>query len=80
MFQVLSDGKVVEFDRADVLLSKESSYFSSLVMQTGPAEAEYLRTLANSRNNFNKTSTCPTTSEFEEETKENINETDPLLS
>lgn len=37
----------MEFDEPGVLLSNTGSYFSSLVEQTGAAEAEYLRTLAN---------------------------------
>ncbi|CAF0805769.1 unnamed protein product [Adineta ricciae] len=43
---VLSDGKVVEFDSAKALLSNGDSYFSELVKQTGPAEAERLYELA----------------------------------
>ena len=43
---MLSDGKVVEFDSPGVLLLNTGSHFTSLVEQTGAAEAEYLRTLA----------------------------------
>jgi hypothetical protein len=45
--KVLDNGELVEFDRTSVLLSNSNSYFVSLVEQTGPAEPEYLRTLAN---------------------------------
>ena len=45
---MLSDGKLVEFDAPKVLLSNDHSHFAALVEQTGAAEAEYLRTLANS--------------------------------
>ena len=45
-FQVLDHGEVMEYDEAKVLLSRSSSYFSSLVDQTGPTEANYLRHLA----------------------------------
>ena len=44
--QVLGNGEVLEFDSPTNLLSNSDSYFVSLVEQTGPAEAEYLRTLA----------------------------------
>ena len=46
LFQVLHHGKVVEFDRPDVLLSNSASHFSLLVKQTSPAESEYLHALA----------------------------------
>ncbi|CAF5005137.1 unnamed protein product [Rotaria sp. Silwood1] len=45
---VLSNGKLVEFDSPQVLLSNNYSQFTLLVEQTGETEAEYLRTLANS--------------------------------
>ena len=44
-FQVLDHGEVMEYDEAKVLLSRSSSYFSSLVKQIGSGEAEYLRLL-----------------------------------
>jgi hypothetical protein len=43
---VFSDGKLVEFDKPEVLLSNGDSHFASLVEQTGSAEAEHLHTLA----------------------------------
>lgn len=39
---------MLEFDQPDVLLSNDASEFSLLVKQTGEAEAEHLRMLANS--------------------------------
>ncbi|CAF3989329.1 unnamed protein product [Rotaria sp. Silwood2] len=43
---VLGDGRILEFDTPRGLLSNINSQFSSFVKQTGPAEAEHLRTLA----------------------------------
>ena len=45
---MLGNGKVLEFARPDMLLSDSTSHFTSLVQQTGTAEAEHLRRLANS--------------------------------
>ena len=50
--QVLDGGRLVEFDRPSVLLSNSDSYFSRMVEQTGPTEAEYLRVLANAKQAF----------------------------
>ena len=36
---------MLEFDAPNILLSDSNSQFASLLKQTGPAEAEYLRTL-----------------------------------
>ncbi|CAF3840294.1 unnamed protein product, partial [Rotaria sp. Silwood1] len=44
---VLSHGELLEFDSPHVLLSNPESEFTSLVNQTGAAEAKYLRDLAN---------------------------------
>ena len=46
MLQVLGNGKLLEFDAPDVLLSDSESEFSTLVKQTGVAEAEHIRALA----------------------------------
>ncbi|CAF2833335.1 unnamed protein product, partial [Rotaria sp. Silwood2] len=51
---VLSYGKLVEFDSPQVLLSNNYSHFSLLVEQTGIAEAEYLRTLANPAESYRR--------------------------
>ncbi|CAF4718914.1 unnamed protein product [Rotaria magnacalcarata] len=74
---VLSDGKMVEFDAPEMLLSNKYSYFCSLVEQTGVAEAEYLRTLANS-NELHKNKKQKTF-ESDDETMLETNETDPLV-
>jgi ATP-binding cassette subfamily C (CFTR/MRP) protein 1 len=44
---VLGNGELLEFDSPHVLLSQYESQFSSLVEQTGVAEAKHLRMLAN---------------------------------
>ncbi len=38
-FQVLSDGRIVEFEAPYLLLQKKESYFSQMVEQTGKQEA-----------------------------------------
>jgi len=38
---------LLEFGTPEVLLANSNSHFVSLVKQAGPAEEEYLRTLAN---------------------------------
>ncbi|CAF4336430.1 unnamed protein product, partial [Rotaria sordida] len=53
---VLSNGMLVEFDSPQVLLSNANSHFTLLVEQTGAAEAEYLRTLANSSESYTRNS------------------------
>ncbi len=47
LFQVLGNGALLEFDSPHTLLSDTESEFTSLVAQTGVAEAEHLRLLAN---------------------------------
>ncbi|CAA7404918.1 unnamed protein product [Spirodela intermedia] len=42
---VLSAGRVLEFDSPEDLLSNEESAFSKMVQSTGPANAQYLRSL-----------------------------------
>ena len=44
---MLGNGELLEFDSPHVLLSQYQSQFTSLVEQTGVAEAEHLRMLAN---------------------------------
>ena len=68
--KVLGNGEVFEFDTPSVLLSNPNSYFVSMVEQTGPAEAEYLRNLANQL----KSEIIP-----DDEWTSTANETDPLL-
>ena len=75
--QVLGNGEMLEFDRPTVLLSNSESYFVSLVEQTGPAEAEYLRVLANRTNTKMKEEKLSRTEHDASTISEN--ETDPLL-
>jgi hypothetical protein len=74
---VLSDGKLVEFNTPEVLLSNNHSYFASLVEQTGAVEAEYLRTLAKPTryNTKRRREICMS----DEESAPETNETDPLV-
>jgi hypothetical protein len=74
---VLSNGKLVEFDTPEVLLSNDRSDFASLVEQTGTAEAEYLHTLANSTESYAKRRRDVYT--LDEEPASEANETDPLV-
>jgi hypothetical protein len=70
VLKVLGNGEVLEFDTPSILLSNENSYFISLVKQSGPAEAEYLRILANRKNQEII---------IDDELIPSVNETDPLL-
>jgi len=74
---VLSDGRLVEFDTPEVLLSNSHSYFASMVEQTGAAEAEYLRTLAKpiQSDTRRRREICIS----DEESTPETNETDPLV-
>jgi len=72
---VLGNGEVLEFDTPSILLSNSNSYFVSLVEQTGPAEAEYLRTLANRLNSRRKEKKL-----IDEESIPLGNENEPLLA
>ncbi|UJR14779.1 hypothetical protein I4U23_001767 [Adineta vaga] len=76
---VLSDGRLVEFDSPEVLLSDNQSYFTALVKQAGPAEAEYLRTLANSRTSYDKQKQNNDILEDETSAEDIDVETDPLI-
>ena len=75
--KVLGNGEILEFDRPSVLLANSNSYFISLVEQTGPAEAEYLRTLANRIDSREKEEELETIMSNEFISSENEN--DPLL-
>lgn len=70
--QVLNNGEMLEFERPAVLLSNPKSYFVALVEQTGPAEAEYLRTLARRINTTRK-------EENDVDDQPILSENDPLL-
>jgi len=73
----LGNGELLEFDTPSALLSNSNSYFVSLVEQTGPAEAEYLRTLANQMDLKMKTKKQKII--IDEELILSVNENDPLL-
>ncbi len=78
VLKVLGNGEVLEFDSPSALLSNGNSYFVSLVDQTGPAEAEYLRTLAN-RIDL-KVKTKKQERIVDDELISSVNENDPLLN
>ena len=61
-----------------MLLSDTTSHFASLVQQAGPAEAEYLRNLANASSTAVKTGQQRINPE--DELPEDDKENDPLLS
>ncbi|CAF4018606.1 unnamed protein product [Rotaria sordida] len=71
---VLGNGELLEFDSPKVLLSNSTSHFSLLVEQTGVAEAEYLRMLANLK------STRGNHHNLDQEPLPDSKETDPLLT
>jgi hypothetical protein len=76
--KILGNGELLEFDAPNVLLSNPTSHFASLVEQTGPTEAEHLRTLANVSSAVMKVKhqrfNC------DDESQEENTESDPFLS
>ncbi|CAF5177674.1 unnamed protein product, partial [Rotaria sp. Silwood1] len=75
---VLGNGRVLEFDTPQALLSDRNSQFNSFVKQTGISEAEHLRTLANNaRSNIEKNQDIFL---YNETLLENDHETDSLIS
>lgn len=46
LFKVLDEGNIMEFDHPYQLLQIEDGYFSKMVQQTGPSEAEHLLSIA----------------------------------
>jgi hypothetical protein len=72
---VLGGGRVLEFDTPEVLLSNGRSHFSSLVEQSGVGEAEHLRMLVRNMETRRRTEGVI----LNEMTKEDSNETDPLM-
>jgi hypothetical protein len=72
LLKVLGNGEVLEFDSPTNLLLNSHSYFVSLVNQTGAAEAEYLRTLAQ-RPDMKTKETQP------DITMDEVSENDPLI-
>ena len=75
---MLGNGELLEFDSPGVLLSNRRSHFSSLVEQSGAAEAEHLRMLANSNKPYEKRRQEMNISN--EELSPEANETDSLVS
>ncbi|CAF2809808.1 unnamed protein product [Rotaria sp. Silwood2] len=75
---VLSNGMLVEFDSPQVLLSNVKSHFTLLAERTGTAEAEYLRTLANSPESYKRWK--QETANLDEESKLETTEMDPFVS
>ncbi|CAF0985467.1 unnamed protein product [Rotaria sordida] len=74
---ILGNGELLEFDTPQALLSNSKSYFTSLIEQTGSAEAQYLRTLVNTMHTnmkYNKSNV-----DIDEELVLDSNENDPLL-
>ncbi len=67
---------MLEFDSPRVLLTNPNSHLASLVEQTGPAEAEYLRTLVKS---VAATEIKQMVAELDHENSPASCETDPLL-
>ncbi|CAF4222447.1 unnamed protein product [Rotaria sp. Silwood2] len=74
---VLSNGMLVEFDSPQVLLSNVKSHFTLLAERTGTAEAEYLRTLANSPESYTRWK--QETANLDEESKLETTEMDPFV-
>ena len=78
LLQVLDNGRVLEFDTPPVLLSNKHSQFSSLVKETGLAEAKHLRMLANdAKLNAHQEEEMNI---YDEEVLEDDSESDPLIS
>jgi len=76
--KVLGNGRLLEFDSPQSLLSNGDSQFSSLVQQTGLDEAEHLRMLANvSKTNAHRNEEVVICNE---KSLEDYIETDPLIS
>ena len=75
---MLGDGKLLEFDSPQVLLSNAGSHFSSMVRQSGLGEAEHLRGLANTEQPSVERQ-AETVME-DEETMDDGNETAPFLA
>ncbi len=76
--KVLGNGRLLEFDSPQSLLSNGDSQFSSLVRQTGLGEAEHLRMLANvSKTNAQRSEEVVIGND---KSLEDYIDTDPLIS
>ncbi len=69
----------MEFDTPQALLLDANSQFSSLVEQTGAAEAEYLRSLANMGSSNGKSTEQRLNDDKNDELLSDNAETDPLI-
>jgi hypothetical protein len=69
----------LEFDTPQALLLDANSQFSSLVEQTGAAEAEYLRSLANMGSSNGKSTEQRLNDDKNDELLSDNAETDPLI-
>jgi len=76
---VLGNGKLLEFDSPDVLLSNSESQFASLVDQTGAGEVEHLRMLANAASKKVKSTDQPLGDHQDDELTLETEENDPLI-
>jgi hypothetical protein len=78
---VLGDGKLLEFDTPAALLKNDRSEFSMLVKQTGTAEAEHLRMMADNVASKVLSVSVETTDEENDEDNNPMqcHEQDPLL-
>ena len=76
---MLGNGELLEFDAPDVLLSDNESQFSSLVEQTGAAEAAHLRELANKAAEAIKSNDQNLADDPDNNFDSEIGEKDPLI-
>jgi hypothetical protein len=75
----LGDGRVLEFESPDVLLSNDESELSLLVKQTGSAEAEHLRMMARLAADRVFTSTHTFSIAEDDQLVKDAEEQDPLI-
>ncbi len=76
---MLGNGKLLEFDSPDVLLSDSESQFASLVDQSGAGEAEHLRMLASTASKKVKSTDQPLGDHQDDELPLQSEENDPLI-
>ena len=70
---------MLEFDTPDVLLSDSESQFSTLVEQTGVAEAEHLRALAKTTSRSIKLNDIIFVGDPDYDFESEMHEKDPLI-
>ena len=76
---MLGNGELLEFGSPHVLLSDYQTQFASLVEQTGTAEAEYLRILANAASMKVKSNEQKLDDDENDELPPDSGENDPLI-